>query len=184
MRKAIFFKSKYYREVAENANITFAYWADSLMQCDEYVNYGNPFHHYYMKKMVMMKLQFMTDYGGLSFQQLMDALKQGADYGVADWETIFLDEDLGPKEEAEQNETLYNHSQGFPDYTAESLIDPANFATRDGLLYSTISYHEAQHLYTWINILEQYKVFEPIFIKHHKQYLKDNNLEPYLRFKE
>jgi len=83
--------------------------------------------------------------------------------------------------EAYQKKALFQISLAEQHYTDESLCDMANFAKLDGLLYSKISYLEAQNFCAWKIIFDHHKEFEPLFVEDYKEYLIKNKFESSIR---
>lgn len=175
MKKAVILRSKQYVLTDQESPTVNLYFWDTLFVSYPYVQFRNGSQRFFIKKWVMEDIESRVYYGGLSYDMLMKALKLGASFGVYDLrEKFFHKAVVGPEAEAEQRMALFKLSSGrlHQDYTIESIIDPINFGTRDGLLYSKITYQEAQFIEVWLHIIEHHKDFEPIFSKDYEEYLK------------
>lgn len=171
MKKAVFLKSNQLDALEREAPTVYLYYFDTAFGSYDYVEYRNFSNRFFIKKTVMQDIRSRVYFGGLSYNQLMKALKLGATYGVFDLREKVFHKANGTAGKAEQNRTLFILSLVHHDYTIENLLDQDNFGMRDGFLYSKISYQEAQFIEAWLYIADQHKDFEPLFDKDYLEYL-------------
>lgn len=78
MKKAVLFKSKEYERIIRETPVIEMYFGDSPFGTYGYIDYGIFPNHYFIKEKVMNGIISRSDYGELSYYQLMEALTLGA----------------------------------------------------------------------------------------------------------
>lgn len=163
MKKTFLFEPGLLAEVErESPNLYECYCHSPLSKMD-FVDYGLEGQPCFMPSEVMDSIELISKRGSINMSKILTIFQNGYHFGLIDVKKRCPVDQAAIIKDLGLQLSVFDLILNYPNYEIESLFNEHNFKKRDNLLYSLITYKEAQYYMAWQIIFSHHEEFNDVF---------------------
>lgn len=165
MKKAILFEPKLLARVKQNSPDLYEFYSNSPLEKYDFADYGTGNYHMYINQEVLELLEPLKKNECLNIDDIILCFQAGYILGRQDLVGKFAGKNTDPIKCANIISVVINMVVSYPYYTIETLLNAKNFDNRNGIVFSKLTYQEAQYIVAWETIFSRHEEFNSLFVR-------------------